>query len=319
MNRKLFIASASFLALCTSTACKKDKPHNNQQPNNLKGTLVFGEAVDEVADITLGTDASAVLFQGSDPSWTPDGRILYSLNGDYTDNGKEQIHIANTNGTGVTKVADFGEYNQPLYANPKISRDGKFASFNYYDHVNYTPLGLEIYSTDGTLVYTAKNYWDGSWAPDGSVIVAGSVYSIDNSKQETYGTPGLFKLSSDFKTVTPVGSGLTNPWYPCVSPDGKKIAFAMNSHIWVINIDGTGLKQVTAGPNEETYSCWSPDGAKLAIVSNGNIGSTYGNALAIVDSDPANPITVSQNENIWVKDKNNSLGLLNPIGNVSWK
>lgn len=306
------------LLLVFQTACKKknDTTPNNNNPN---GTFIFGEAIDEVATADISAGASSVLFHGKDPSLTTDGRILYDLWGDYTADHKEQICISNTNGTGTQTIFDFGHPTSSLYANPKMSKDGKYVSFNYYDGNNYAPVGLKIYTSGGTLVYTASNLWDGSWAPDGSVIVSGTVFNLNVDGPETYGTPGLFKISADFKQTTPIGTGLTNPWYPSVSPDGKKIAFAMNSHIWTINMDGSGLKQVTTGPNEETYSCWSPDGSKIATVSDGDIGATSGTGLAIVASDPASPTTVSQSASVWVKDKNNTLGLLNPIGNVTWK
>ena len=310
------LAALAVLALF-QTAC--NKPNQNPNNNGPGGTIVFGEAVDEVASASLGSNTSSVLFQGLDPSWTPDGRIVFDLWGEYTANKHEQIVVANANGTGNQILVDLGQYNSALYANPKMSRDGKFVSFNFYDGVNFVPVGLKIFQTNGTLVYTGKNIWDASWAADGSLIASGTVYSLDAGSAKNYGTPGLFKISSDFTQTTAFGTGLTNPWYPSISPDGKKVAFAMNNHIWTLNIDGTALTQITTGPNEETYSTWSPDGNSIAMVSAGDIGLTSGNAVAIVSSKPANPVTVSQSENVWVKDKNNTVGLLNPVGNISWK
>jgi Tol biopolymer transport system component len=318
-NYPVYFAAALFLIFQVSCKKKNDAAPNNNNNANPSGTIVFGESVDEVATTDISAGASSVLFHGLDPSLTNDGRILYDLWGQYTADHMEQICISNTNGTGTQTVVDLGQYNSTLYANPKMSKDGKYVSFNFYDGKNYTPVGLKVYTTNGTLVYTANKLWDGSWAPDGSLIAAGTVFALDPYGPQTYGTAGLYKISADFKQTTPIGTGLTNPWYPSVSPDGKKIAFAMNSHIWTINMDGTGLKQITTGPNEETYSCWSPDGTKIATVSDGDIGATSGNGLAIIAADPANTITVSQSESVWVKDKNNTLGLLNPIGNISWK
>ncbi len=74
--------------------------------------------------------------------------------------------------------------------------------------------------------------------------------------------------------------------YPAPSPDGKLIAFASNRddpdfencgkpgkpncifHIYVMNIDGTGLARVTTGPGQDTYPNWSNDGTHIAFVSN---------------------------------------------------
>lgn len=55
--------------------------------------------------------------------------------------------------------------------------------------------------------------------------------------------------------------------YPSVSPDGKKVAFKSDMHkgLWVINIDGTGLTQLT--DVDCMYTAWSPDGRYIAFTS----------------------------------------------------
>lgn len=58
------------------------------------------------------------------------------------------------------------------------------------------------------------------------------------------------------------------------SPDGKKLAFVSSSFgnpdIWVINTDGTNLKQLTSEKGEDAFPAWSPDGSKIAFASNRN-------------------------------------------------
>ena len=50
------------------------------------------------------------------------------------------------------------------------------------------------------------------------------------------------------------------------SPDGAQLAGASNGHIVVMNPDGSGIRQLTSGPEavDETPT-WSPDGSKLAF------------------------------------------------------
>lgn len=47
---------------------------------------------------------------------------------------------------------------------------------------------------------------------------------------------------------------------PAWSPDGKQIAFAStrtgNSEIWVVNVDGTNLRQVTNAGQRIRYPYW---------------------------------------------------------------
>ncbi len=62
-------------------------------------------------------------------------------------------------------------------------------------------------------------------------------------------------------------------FYLAWSPDGNKIAYAFEQHgdgdwrasIWVINIDGSGKKQLTDGTFHDRGVSWSPDGSTIAF------------------------------------------------------
>ena len=59
---------------------------------------------------------------------------------------------------------------------------------------------------------------------------------------------------------------------PAVSPDGKQIAFMSrrdgNWNVYIMNSDGTGLRQLTDDTAEDGLPTWSPDGEVIAFVSN---------------------------------------------------
>jgi len=63
-------------------------------------------------------------------------------------------------------------------------------------------------------------------------------------------------------------------YLPVFSPDGKRIAFsataegASSQDIYVINVDGTGLRRVTTHPDIDTAPTWSPSGTQIAFTSN---------------------------------------------------
>ncbi len=71
------------------------------------------------------------------------------------------------------------------------------------------------------------------------------------------------------------GQGGAN-WAPFFSPDGKKIIFASNMKdphganfdLYLINVDGTGLEQITFSPTFDGFPMFSPDGTKLVFASN---------------------------------------------------
>ena len=54
---------------------------------------------------------------------------------------------------------------------------------------------------------------------------------------------------------------------PSWSPDGERIVFVKASDIWVINSDGSGLRQLTSMPGGEGQPIWSPDGKRIAFVN----------------------------------------------------
>jgi dipeptidyl aminopeptidase/acylaminoacyl peptidase len=64
---------------------------------------------------------------------------------------------------------------------------------------------------------------------------------------------------------------------PSASPDGKRIAFVLRStdleankgrtDLWLINADGSGLRQLTHTPEGEGQPVWSPDGQSLFFLS----------------------------------------------------
>ena len=58
--------------------------------------------------------------------------------------------------------------------------------------------------------------------------------------------------------------------HPAVSPNGKQIAFISDrdglSNVWVMNIDGSDLRQVTKEKNNIIHSPkWSPDGQYIVV------------------------------------------------------
>ena len=56
------------------------------------------------------------------------------------------------------------------------------------------------------------------------------------------------------------------------SPDGRRIAFVSdrdgNDEVYVINVDGSGLRNLTRNPARDGHPAWSSDGRTIGFVSN---------------------------------------------------
>ena len=108
-----------------------------------------------------------------------------------------------------------------------------------------------------------------SWAPD----AAGLVYAAYRGNLP----PELFYsriFTGELKVLTkglfPRSGGAT---LPAFSPDGKRIVFhataerASAPHLFLINVDGSGLRRLTTHPDADTTPTWSPSGTEIAFTS----------------------------------------------------
>jgi dipeptidyl aminopeptidase/acylaminoacyl peptidase len=64
---------------------------------------------------------------------------------------------------------------------------------------------------------------------------------------------------------------------PQPSPDGKRVVFVLRTtdleankgrtDLWLVNVDGTGLRQLTASPEDDSSPRWAPDGRAIYFLS----------------------------------------------------
>jgi hypothetical protein len=117
-----------------------------------------------------------------------------------------------------------------------------------------------------------------AWLPDGRYVYlagnklyASSPTSSGSQLLATLALPGA-------STGKPVSFGSTL----AVSPDGRRLAFtwaeparrtSTDTHIWIVNLDGTGLRRLTSAPDSHTAlnyvygsPAWAPDGRWIAGV-----------------------------------------------------
>jgi TolB protein len=99
------------------------------------------------------------------------------------------------------------------------------------------------------------------WASRGILVYAS--YKLGN--------PYIFshELSSGARKAVARYPG--DNYSPAVSPDGRRVAMILNKggspDLYVSNIDGTGLKELTQTREAESSPCWSPDNQTICFVS----------------------------------------------------
>ena len=127
------------------------------------------------------------------------------------------------------------------------------------------PVGLPAGTCGGQIdaapvqLFSENDPEDPAWSPDCSQIVYGA-----RSRLWVVNRDGSEPIE-----LTQRDGGYSHE--PSWSPDGSQVAYARQiyqdthweSHIWVVNADGTGKRQLTRGDVWDNDPAWSPDGTQL--------------------------------------------------------
>ena len=184
--------------------------------------------------------------------------------------GNLQVYGMNVDGSNPTPIGDasLGGFTA------RYSPDGQKIVFVVSVLDPTSPVGyryqLFVMNADGTNPINISNnllrhHYTPAWSRDGSKIAFVSsvldfsvgaelwLMDADGSNQHlVYGNPGV-----------------AGAYVPTFSPDSSKIAFSNDvdgdDEIYVINVDGTNLQQLTHNTASDYGPDWSPDGTKIAF------------------------------------------------------
>ncbi len=253
--------TSTSLPTATSTATATVKPIETKTPTattiSKPGTLVFSSCKGSMCAIySINNDGSGLTKLTGDmvdivnPQWSPDGtKILFE--------GNPNIYIMNADGSDLINLTRKAEGRHPDW-----SPDGKQIVFNSLRSGNN-----EIYTinVDGTgikrLTNTPLDDLEPQWSPNGFWI---AYYTTKNLS-----TGGWYYeicvINSDGTELKEITEGVTLRW----SPDGSQIAFlGPYSNIFMIEPDGTGLKNLSNSNGYDFDFSWSPDSKLIAFATN---------------------------------------------------
>ncbi len=193
-----------------------------------------------------GSDAKQVIRTASSPAFSPDGKQIVYYH--YTDG----IYVANADGTGAHKI--LGETNAKYLA---WSHDGKWIAFASKPNANKDNgnINIDAIRVDGsgrrTIVIGGSMP---AWSPNDQQI------AFSDCRGSDCGILTAGSLGGDEGTMIVKELGTNPAW----SPNGNKIVFQADvdsiKQLFVVNVDGTGKKQLTSGTSPHVGAAWSPDG-----------------------------------------------------------
>ncbi|MBL7163781.1 MAG: protein kinase [Anaerolineales bacterium] len=93
-----------------------------------------------------------------------------------------------------------------------------------------------------------------------------AVAAVEASPTPTEGTEELPTTTEAPPTNTPEATATSTPETPTLG-GADKIAFVNDNDIWIMNVDGSGLEQLTNDGTTKTDLTWMPDGNGLTYIS----------------------------------------------------
>src|SRR5207248_1851906 len=187
------------------------------------------------------------------PAWSPDGTEIAFGGGDFAGvySGETFVFVASADAPDTRRLLGSGQHNDDY---PTWSPDGtKIAFATSYGAIIEEPGDIYVMSADGggAVNLTPSGYGvEPAWSPDGSQLAFASDGGI-----------WLMNPGGSGRTNLTAGLGLAAT-SPAWSPDGAQIVFVgtsaySNSDLYLINRDGTGLRQLTFTPDSsETHPAW---------------------------------------------------------------
>ena len=219
------------------------------------------------------------------PCFSPDAKSI-CFSGTFP--GQEMSNICLINTNGGTAIQHLTESQSGIANAPVFSSDGQrifytrgIPTTTYSGTTPITTWNYSIWSIDKN-TSIATQYVEGS-SPE--YVLEDKILFTKTNKTTFQGEIWMLGLVSGQETLI-LRDNLRGFSTPKISPDGKQILCVgstqgakpadSNLDIFIVNIDGTGFKQLTFHPGNDNSPCWAPDGKSIYFLSQrGNEKGNY--------------------------------------------
>jgi Tol biopolymer transport system component len=283
MNRRaIVLAALAFVGVASVGA------HAEATPLETNGKIAFTR-YDPIADrgavFTIDPNGTheAQVGEGEDvicPAWSPDGSKILVC--DFLPGEGSRPATADPDGSDFTLLDAYPGLQQALTCMEWSPDASRFICATDVGSGNPDPADNGLYtvrSSDGSglerVTVTPEGYDDTNpvYSPDGSRILFSRLSDSEPSALLAVNPDGTDLLQLSPGGLSPLDAAFPADW----SPDGSQVTFAAawkesngrgrGTALFVVNSDGSGLRQITPSGVGAVSAQWSPDGQLIAFTS----------------------------------------------------